>query len=144
MVWITRYSPSHSSSDKQTHNTACNPLYSPEMGRSRNYKSPSCKNRGTRRLVSFLIKMIKRNRYMKDECYPRMKVLLEQTIDTSSQVGQNGHSFTNNSFCTSTPKRKLDMCMECRKDCIVKHKFGIHIEEWTLHLNWPPDRETGT
>ena len=72
---------------------------------------------------------------MKIECDPRPRVnetvLLEQTIDTSSQLGQNEDSFTSNSFCTSTPKIFWKMCIECRKEYIGKHKFGINIEEWT-------------
>jgi hypothetical protein len=105
------------------------------MSRSKNYKSPSSQKRSTRRLISFLIKIIKSPRNMKIECDPRPRinetVLLEQTIDTSSQLGQNEDSFTSNSFCTSTPKIFWKMCIECRKEYIGKHKFGIHIEEWT-------------
>ena len=68
---------------------------------------------------------------MNSECYPRVQLLLEHTIDTSSKVGQNKDSFTKKSFCTSTPNRFWKMCMECRKGSIGKHKFGIHVEEWT-------------
>ena len=54
-------------------------------------------------------------------------ILPDQTNDTSSYSEENHSS----SSWTSTPVKVKKVCMECRKECLAKRHFAIHIEVGT-------------
>ena len=120
--------PIHSSQDKLT-------FVAKEMGRSKNYRSPSSIKRSTVRLLNYLHKMIKMSRsmiYKTNEARHMTtynpESLLDHNNDTRRCSGVSLESFDSPSFFTSTPVSLKEICKKCRKECITKRHLKSRLQ----------------
>ena len=110
------------------------------MGRLKDYRSPSTKNRSRVRLIIYLSKVIKIARHM----ICATDTMENEVKSDNSNIDDTRNQLVKSSFLTSTPKpNKIDckklldiVCKGCKKKCHENKHLKVH---QMVHTWDPPD-----